>query len=259
MIGTGNVRAKARASGLFGSVQTGGVGMQRGVVPVPFTPTSIAGMQIWYKADTGLFQDSAKTTPATANAHPVGAWEDQSGNGNDILQTTSNRRPFLTAAGLNGHSFISNAANNEYMVKAVLSIAQPYTFFAVTRLNPLNTGNHLYTAGKGNIFYDAGGPRWYMQNGGNVFSSGTATTAWTYITAVCTTSTSKIRQNGGNEGSGATTGGTLTLLSFMASDGGFGADSANSAHYAEFLLYSGALTALQITNVEDYLKTRFGL
>ena len=242
--------------GLYSKTPSAGVLHRNKGVP-PFAPTDITGMQMWFKADTGLFTDSAKTTAATTNGDRVGAWADQSGNGNDLLQTTDARRPLLTAAGLNGHSFISNSTNNEYMVKAVLNIAQPYTWFIVSRMSTLTTGNYFYTNSKGNLSYESGGGKFYLSNGATVLGQ-VATTNWTYHTGVCTTSTSTIRNNG-VETSGATPGGTMTLMSIMASDGGFGASTASAAHFAEILLYTGALSAANILKVEAYLASRFGL
>ena len=49
----------------------------------------------WYDPSdlTTLFQGDGKTTPATATLDPLGAIEDKSGNGNDLLQTVSAARP----------------------------------------------------------------------------------------------------------------------------------------------------------------------
>lgn len=42
----------------------------------------------------GLFQDTAGTTPVTADGDPVGRDVDQSGKGNNALQATAGKRPF---------------------------------------------------------------------------------------------------------------------------------------------------------------------
>jgi lysophospholipase L1-like esterase len=50
----------------------------------------------WYKTDVAntLWQDSTRTIPATADADPVGAWDDLSGNGYHLLKTNT-ARPIL--------------------------------------------------------------------------------------------------------------------------------------------------------------------
>jgi hypothetical protein len=60
---------------------------------VPFAPTDLTGLQFWFKADGTLWQDSARTTAATADADPVGAWDDASGNANNATQATAGTRP----------------------------------------------------------------------------------------------------------------------------------------------------------------------
>lgn len=49
----------------------------------------------YYRANVGLYQTTDTSTPATANGHPVGRWEDQSGNGYHLTQATSGLRPTL--------------------------------------------------------------------------------------------------------------------------------------------------------------------
>lgn len=72
----------------------------------PFTPKHISGLQLWLRADKGTFQDSAKTTAAVSDADVIGAWADQSGNGNDVLQATTVDKPTLRLSVTNGRSVI---------------------------------------------------------------------------------------------------------------------------------------------------------
>lgn len=72
-------------------------------------PSDFSGLELWFK-DTGFWQDSARTTPATANGDPIGAWDDQSGNGRHLTQPTSGNRPTLDTTGLGGHSAVNFAA-----------------------------------------------------------------------------------------------------------------------------------------------------
>lgn len=55
----------------------------------------------WYDPSdlTTLYQDSAGTTPVTADGDPVGRMEDKSGNGNHATQSTSAARPVYKTDG----------------------------------------------------------------------------------------------------------------------------------------------------------------
>lgn len=95
----------------------------------------------WYKADAGI----SVTTDGTS----VATWEDQSGNGNNLAQTTSANQPtFRTASnGINGKPVL------EFIRSASASASQFYlntgftggsgtgfSFYIVTRTDPRDTG-----------------------------------------------------------------------------------------------------------------------
>lgn len=65
-----------------------------------WTPASIPNLFGWWDASdlTTLFQDSAGTTPVTANADPVGRMSDKSGNNRHMIQPTSGARPTYVSA-----------------------------------------------------------------------------------------------------------------------------------------------------------------
>lgn len=72
-----------------------------------FDPLSLfdEGQQgIWYDLSdlTTLFQDSAGTTPVTADGDPVGLMLDKSGNGNHATQPSTASKPETSALGLSG-------------------------------------------------------------------------------------------------------------------------------------------------------------
>jgi hypothetical protein len=68
----------------------------------------MTGLQLWLDASDAdtLFQDSAGTTPATADNDPVGYWADKSGNGNHATQATTSAKPALKLAIQNGRNVV---------------------------------------------------------------------------------------------------------------------------------------------------------
>jgi len=75
-----------------------------------FTPAALftgANGGWWDPSDLStMFQDSAGTTPVTANNDPVGKILDKSGNGNHLTQATAGKRPlYKTSGGLSWLEF----------------------------------------------------------------------------------------------------------------------------------------------------------
>ncbi len=59
-----------------------------------FSPTDVSDLKLWLKADSGLF-DAVSSGSAVAADGAVARWEDQSGNANNLTQSTSGSRPLL--------------------------------------------------------------------------------------------------------------------------------------------------------------------
>ena len=82
----------------------------------PRYPDSVSGLKLRLKADGVLWQDAARTTPATADSAPVGCWDDASGVGNHFTQATAGNRPLLRTAIVNGHPVIRFDGSNDTLL-----------------------------------------------------------------------------------------------------------------------------------------------
>ena len=93
-----------------------------------FSPSDIAGLQLWLKSDAGLLD--ATDTPITADNTQVKTWQDQSGNGLDAVQATGALQPVWrdAANGINGNPAVY--FSGDIMATANLT-AGAYTIFAV--------------------------------------------------------------------------------------------------------------------------------
>jgi hypothetical protein len=69
-----------------------------------------------------LWQDSARTTPVTADGDPVGCIDDKSGNGNHATQPTGVRRPLYKTAG--GLHWLEGDGVDDWL-RSTFTIAQP--------------------------------------------------------------------------------------------------------------------------------------
>ena len=98
-----------------------------------FSPLDIAGLQLWLDGSdiATLFQDSAKTTPVTADGDVVGAMADKSGNGRDLLQATTANKPLYKTAIQNGLSVVRFDGTDDKLGPTVFTLNQPFTIVMV--------------------------------------------------------------------------------------------------------------------------------
>lgn len=74
----------------------------------PFSPTDLAGLAVWFKADTLVLADAA----------PVTAWTDSSGNVRDLAQATPLNQPVYKTAQINGLPAVRFDGTNSFMATA---------------------------------------------------------------------------------------------------------------------------------------------
>lgn len=110
-----------------------GVGIQHAPNKGGFTPRAIAGLLGWYDPSdlSTLYQDSAMTTPVTADGQPVGALLDKSGNGLHMIQPTSTRRPVFKDQG--GLRYLLHDGVDDYLSRAAVSIGGAVTIAVALR------------------------------------------------------------------------------------------------------------------------------
>tara|TARA_R110000803_G_scaffold166755_6_gene230067 strand:- start:11517 stop:13139 length:1623 start_codon:yes stop_codon:yes gene_type:complete len=89
--------------------------------PAPLLPGMPDGAIGWYDASdlTTLFQDAAMTTPVTASGQNVRAWKDKSGNDNHLTNFDGATMTYVTAAGLHW----VHSTNSDLRSDAVAALA----------------------------------------------------------------------------------------------------------------------------------------
>lgn len=144
----------------MGFFQTSGILNRRGFfggAAKAFSPTDIAGLQLWLDATTGLFDATSGGGAVTTDGSAVARWEDQSGNGNNFTQSTSNNRPLLKTSIQNSKNVIRFDGTNDAMLgPAALKFAPPVSMFAVVSKRGGTDYSTIYA--NGNL---AGGPIGY--------------------------------------------------------------------------------------------------
>lgn len=136
----------------------GRMGMTPGVLGASFSPATLfAGETGGYwdpSVLSSLWQDSARTTPVTANNDPIGAIDDLSGNGNHLVQATADNRPLYKTSG--GLSWLESDGVNDFVRKAFTHNQPVDRVIAFQQIASIH-GGRLWdggAAGAGLIFQD---------------------------------------------------------------------------------------------------------
>ena len=106
---------------------------------MPFSPTDLTNLLAWYKADGALWQDSARTIPVALDGDPVGAWDDESGNGNHLLQATTGHQPMYRTEVLNGRPIVRFDGVDDHLQDVSIPIVVPQHIYAL--VDTTNMGN----------------------------------------------------------------------------------------------------------------------
>lgn len=237
-------------------------GPERQLTPA-FTPASMTGIWAWYRADQGVTLDTGK----------VSQWNDLSGNGRHITQTTASLRPTLETA--------SSSFGNLDCIRMSSNGTSTFTYLNLPSMAALTAG-HIFiiwkldanpgsqgVAGLWAIGNTAAGANFYRNPGDTTIydAFGSTTRKATGNFAVAATNThvyeavSKAnswtnRQNGTQI---ATTG--TNTVQFIASPliGGNGVDVGQNTRIGEIVILSAEATAGNRTSLISYINTRYGI
>jgi hypothetical protein len=235
-----------------------GAGLCAGQVAA-FTPASIAGLQLWLKADAGTFQDSGLTTPASADGNPVGGWVDQSSAGNNATQATAGLRATLKLNIQNSKPVI-RFGGTQWLGLSGLTLTDHTIFFVI---KDTTTGSSQGILGRNadlnSYFLLAGTSRqgnyWDGTNNPAIASVFPSPDAFALVESNRTSTTWRVFKNGTQVGT------DQTVLSNSLTGTAIG--NANgiimSADVGEIVAYNSYLSAGNFTLVRNYLNGRWSL
>lgn len=225
------------------------------------TPATILGADLhrWFKADGTLWQDSGRTTPATADGDPVGAWDDASGNAGHAVQAASGARPTLKTAIVNGKPVLRGDGVDDRLFAPVSADASK-TIWVVARYSGVAVtsavlGSHG-TSHESQLYHNSAGTwRYYSPD----TDFGGTPSSWSRI-CLRYASAASLDVYIGNVLAGSldphddfSTGTTMTLL------GGPVGGSLFTGDVAEVIVASAAVTAEQRSDIDAYLVAKYGL
>jgi len=213
-----------------------------------FTPTDISGLILWLDASEGI----------TKSSDLVSQWDDQSGNSNDVAESTN--KPTWTDSELNGLPAVVFGSDTSLAKSTWVggAISQPYYVFAVMKFGQNTSSQYNWDGGgSSNRFY------FYANVDKRVASSGTEldmtvnpANNYYYITFLVDGASSDQRRDGasvnsGNLGSGGFNG--ITLASRYSEE------AYNNPKICEFLVYDNDIGDTDRDQVEEYLKDKYDL
>lgn len=220
-----------------------------------FVPTYISDLIAWFDA-------SDESTITDAGGGAVSAWNDKSGNGNNLSQGTGANRPTYNVRQLNGLETVDFDGTADFMTTAAYAggdLTQPSTIFLVGKRDVNTADNYYYdgiTSTKRHAHLVSAGNLYQTFAGAGLTGSAVATTA-EYLTTIFDGASTVSYLNGvsditGVEGSQVMDG--LTVGAAYA--GGFGF---LDGYVAEIIVYNKALTSDEISDVETYITDKWGL
>jgi hypothetical protein len=224
--------------------------------PTAITPTDIAGLQSWLKADALVLSDG----------DPVGSWTDSSGNGNNWTEATN--KPTYNTNQINSLPAVTFDATNDTLLSPVTTTG-PFTVLVVARAATAFPGANrrvIQSSGENTwlLSQHASGAGalsdndWQFYNNGATSSQGSfvigSDTNWAIVTVdQPTANMTTLFVNGRSSQS---YNGTLdTSITFNLGNGN---SQPGDCVIAEVIVYSGvSLTAVQRWGVEEYLREKY--
>jgi hypothetical protein len=215
-----------------------------------FTPADLTNLRAWYKSDAGI-------TIATG----VSQWNDQSGNGNHLVQANPARQPVVTAGAINGLPVITFDGVDDFLNDA-FTLVQPTTVFAVFRQRTWTINDYIYdgfaSTGMGLSQRVATPGLSLIAGAAAANNTNAALSTYVLTTAIYSGASSVLQVNNtaettGNPGIGSGDGVTL------AASGGSSTLFTSDCEIAEVIVMGAAATASERASVRAYSQARYGV
>lgn len=236
-----------------------------------------------YKTNLVAWFDASLTNTITSSSGAISQWNDLSGNNNHVTAPVG-ERPTTGAATLNGHNVISFGASQALKRSPVQICSPAFTVICVAKFPDLTSRLQLFglidsSSSPGYLFLESNtwqtvGQRFGLYTPDSSWDSNISTsTSWSLFTvssaavngtSIVGTTTYRI-----NQVAGTLTGRSINYSNWVniANRSGFSIGAASpqvaggfsGGMIAEIAFYSEALTAGNISLVENHLKNKWGI
>lgn len=212
-------------------------------------------LELWLKADAGVTKDGSDR---------VSAWADQSGNGRNATQSTSDKRPTYYANQQNGQPVLRLDGTN-YMDNTYRGVGgTELTFFIVAKGSVYASIIRFQVAATPYIVYPYEWDKFIISSDGGTtgISHGLQTNVWNIGTACYKANTSngmRTYRNGGLVAQRNSADVTLPSEQLTIGRSPLADNEYTNADVAEITVYSSALNTIQRTLVENSLSTKYNI
>jgi hypothetical protein len=214
----------------------------------PFSPSSLAGMQVWYDGS-----DPLGTGRAPANGTSISTWADKSGQGYNATSAGT------TATYSSAEQTLNMALNSYYTTSYSASLANESVFaiFKLTNANQVGIIGASATGGRGMYIWNT--PYWL--EAGSIGVGGYTTTTSNSIRLNSSLLASlTIRNNTWSSWiDSANTRASATAANSAGRTTNIGASGATANYIYEVNIYNQALTPFDRQKVEGYLAWKWGM
>lgn len=244
-------------------------------------PASISNLEVWLKADSGVYNSSSNLITADNTSTP--AWEDKSGNNRSVVNTNAINQPTLRtgANGINNLPALSFDGLNDKLIGtwSGYNTSKPYTIFNVVNYTTFGDGI-IYTYSLNNFTGFEGDAVRFLNSGGRKLRlcsnaivdtgdlsgplppSGTLLLCFQHSGVSGTTGTFTIRSNGQQiyQNTSVTRPATVVGSDFAIGAQHFPDGSSGSlfaGKICEHLYFSKILNNKEINMVEAYLNAKW--
>lgn len=212
---------------------------------IPWSPLMVAPCMLWLRADMGI-------TLGTG----VAAWADMSGQGNTVAQSFLSLQPSLLASSINGLPAVQGNGTTQYLVTPGNLSSVPNSFFAVAKATT-QAGTrcvHGDVPGTYNLLLQTATQIEYNTNATTI--PVTVTTTNPHVYACVINGSSSVTFVDGAKTTGTMSQGAPANAPLAVCQSG-------SAYWdgpiSEILMYSGILTAGQVSTIGRYLAARYNI
>lgn len=228
---------------------------------IPFVPADVSGLWAHYDFSniSTLFTDTTRTTPVTTSGDIIKGVTDLSGNNRHLTEATNG--PTYTTALFNGLAAARFDGSNDVLATGNVTIAQPFTIVGIfARKSTAGAGNNGYIAFASSFtelgIQNTGGSGTYMMYAGTVVTGAlVGDTSQHCVVGVFNGASGALRKDGSssavNPGVG---GGTAEPLQLGKDPGAIFLQ----ADYGEVFIYDTALSAGNLTKVDNYSRSKWG-